>query len=164
MMTACGGSFGSLGAMRNRCPLGQRPVARSVGMQNRTLPRRIAVNNYSAVESTDDVDAAARRHADGYACTIGAIGAPDRNFCNDAQTWQGFGDDVRAVQRLWRSGRWGEAAAQVPAELGRATNLLGTRRPWSATGSGSIATGRYHPAGQARWRLRCLPRQPGPAH
>jgi len=79
-----------------------------------------------AVEFTDDVDAAARRHADGYAFTIGAMGAPDRNFYNDALTRLGFGDDVRAVQRLWLSGRRDEAAARVPAELGRATNLLGT--------------------------------------
>jgi F420-dependent oxidoreductase-like protein len=82
-----------------------------------------------AVEFTEDADAAdaaARRHADGYAFTIGAMGAPDRNFYNDALTRLGFGDDVRAVQRLWLSGRRDEAAARVPAELGRATNLLGT--------------------------------------
>jgi F420-dependent oxidoreductase-like protein len=79
-----------------------------------------------AVEFTDDADEAARRHADGYAFTIGAMGAPDRNFYNDALTRQGFGDDVRAVQSLWLSGRRDEAAARVPAELGRATNLLGT--------------------------------------
>ena len=82
-----------------------------------------------AVEFTKDAEAeaaAARRHAGGYAFTIGAMGAPDRNFYNDALTRQGFGDDVRAVQRLWLSGRRDEAAARVPAELGRATNLLGT--------------------------------------
>jgi F420-dependent oxidoreductase-like protein len=79
-----------------------------------------------AVEFTEDADAAARRHADGYAFTIGAMGAPDRNFYNDALTRLGFGDDVRAVQRLWLSGRRDEAAARVPAEIGRATNLLGT--------------------------------------
>ena len=79
-----------------------------------------------AVEFTDDAEAAARRHADGYAFTIGAMGAPDRNFYNDALRRQGVGDDVRAVQRLWLSGRRDEAAARVPAEIGRATNLLGT--------------------------------------
>jgi F420-dependent oxidoreductase-like protein len=79
-----------------------------------------------AVEFTDDVEAAAARHARGYAFTIGAMGTPDRNFYNDALTRQGFGDDVRAVQQLWLSGRREEAAARVPAELGHATNLLGT--------------------------------------
>ena len=78
-----------------------------------------------AVEFTDDVAAAARRHADGYAFTIGAMGAPGRNFYNDALTRQGFGDDVRAVQELWLAGRRDQAAARVPAELGLATNLLG---------------------------------------
>jgi F420-dependent oxidoreductase-like protein len=79
-----------------------------------------------AVEFTDDVEAAAARHARGYAFTIGAMGTPDRNFYNDALTRQGFGDDVRAVQQLWLSGRREHAAARVPAQLGRATNLLGT--------------------------------------
>jgi F420-dependent oxidoreductase-like protein len=79
-----------------------------------------------AVEFTDDVEAAAARHARGYAFTIGAMGTPDQNFYNDALTRQGFGDDVRAVQRLWLSGQREEAAARVPAELGYATNLLGT--------------------------------------
>jgi len=73
-----------------------------------------------AVEFTDDLDAAARRHADGYAFTIGAMGAPGQNFYNDAFTRQGFGDDVLAVQELWRAGRRDEAAARVPAEGMRA--------------------------------------------
>jgi F420-dependent oxidoreductase-like protein len=82
-----------------------------------------------AVEFTDDAEAAAaaaRRHARGYAFTIGAMGSREQNFYNDALTRLGFGDDVRAVQELWLSGRRDEAADRVPAELGRATNLLGT--------------------------------------
>lgn len=79
-----------------------------------------------AVEFTDDVEAAASRHAAGYAFTIGAMGTPDQNFYNDAFTRQGFGDDIRAVRELWLSGRRDEAAARVPARLGHATNLLGT--------------------------------------
>jgi F420-dependent oxidoreductase-like protein len=82
-----------------------------------------------AVEFTKDEDAAeaaARRHAGGYAFTIGAMGAPGQNFYNDALTRQGFGEDVRAVQELWLAGRRDEAAARVPAGIGRATNLVGT--------------------------------------
>jgi F420-dependent oxidoreductase-like protein len=79
-----------------------------------------------AVEFTGDPEAAARRHAGGYAFTIGAMGSPGQNFYNDALTRQGFGDDVRAVQRLWLAGRRDAAAARVPAEIGYATNLLGT--------------------------------------
>ncbi len=79
----------------------------------------------AAVEFTDDADEAARRHADGYAFTIGAMGSREQNFYNAAFTRQGYGDDVRAVQELWLAGKHDEAAAQVPLELGRRTNLLG---------------------------------------
>ncbi len=78
------------------------------------------------VEFTDDVDEAARRHARGYAFTIGAMGSRDRNFYNDAFARQGFGDDVRAVRELWLAGRRDSAADRVPVALGRGTNLLGT--------------------------------------
>jgi F420-dependent oxidoreductase-like protein len=78
-----------------------------------------------AVEVTDDEEEAARRHARGYAFTIGAMGSRDQNFYNAAFERQGFGDDVRAVQELWLAGQREEAAARVPIELGRRTNLLG---------------------------------------
>ena len=79
----------------------------------------------AAVEINDDADEAARRHADGYAFTIGAMGSRDQNFYNAAFTRQGYGDDVRAVQELWLAGRRDEAAARVPIEFGHRTNLLG---------------------------------------
>jgi alkanesulfonate monooxygenase SsuD/methylene tetrahydromethanopterin reductase-like flavin-dependent oxidoreductase (luciferase family) len=78
-----------------------------------------------AVEFTDDVDEAAKRHARGYAFTIGAMGSKATNFYNAAFTRQGFGDDVEAVQDLWLAGRRDEAADRVPIELGFKTNLLG---------------------------------------
>jgi F420-dependent oxidoreductase-like protein len=80
-----------------------------------------------AVEFTDDVERAARRHADGYAFTIGAMGSAKRNFYNDAFGRQGFADEVAEVQRLWLAGEREQAARRVPVELGRLTNLLGTR-------------------------------------
>ena len=79
-----------------------------------------------AVEFTDDVEQAGRRHADGYAFTIGAMGTADTNFYSRAFTRQGFGDDVQAVYELWQAGRRDEAAARVPIEIGLHTNLLGT--------------------------------------
>jgi F420-dependent oxidoreductase-like protein len=79
-----------------------------------------------AVEFTDDVDEAGRRHAAGYAFTIGAMGAGSTNFYNAAFTRQGFGDDVEAVHRLWQDGRREAAAERVPIEIGMQTNLLGT--------------------------------------
>lgn len=78
-----------------------------------------------SVEITDDADEAARRHARGYAFTIGAMGSRDNNFYNAAFSRQGFADDVTAVQSLWLAGRREEAAARVPLALGSKTNLLG---------------------------------------
>jgi F420-dependent oxidoreductase-like protein len=71
-------------------------------------------------------DAAARRHADGYAFTIGAMGVGGQNFYNDAFTRLGYGAEVATVAELWQAGRHDEARAAVPVDLGRLTNLLGT--------------------------------------
>jgi F420-dependent oxidoreductase-like protein len=82
-----------------------------------------------AVEFHDDhasADAAARRHADGYAFTIGAMGAGGQNFYNDAFTRLGYGAEVGAVAQLWQAGKHDEARRSVPLDLGRLTNLLGT--------------------------------------
>ena len=79
-----------------------------------------------AVEFTEEVDAAVSRHARGYAFTMGAMGSAEQNFYNAAFARQGYGDDVRAVQQLWRAGRRAEAANRVPVELGAKTNLIGT--------------------------------------
>jgi len=77
------------------------------------------------VEFTDDVDAAARRHADGYAFTFGAMGSPTTNFYLDAFDRQGFGADVRAVRELWLAGDKEAARRRVPTAIGMGTNLLG---------------------------------------
>ena len=82
-----------------------------------------------AVEFHDDQassDAAARRHADGYAFTIGAMGVGGQNFYNDAFTRLGYGDEVATVAELWQAGKHDEARSAVPLDLGRLTNLLGT--------------------------------------
>ena len=82
-----------------------------------------------AVEIHDDelsADAAARRHADGYAFTIGAMGAGGRNFYNDAFTRLGYGVQISEVAQLWHDGKRDNARAAVPIDLGRLTNLVGT--------------------------------------
>jgi len=82
-----------------------------------------------AVEFHDDdaaADAAARRHAEGYAFTIGAMGVGGQNFYNDAFTRLGYGTEVSTVAELWQSGKHDEARSAVPLDLGRLTNLLGT--------------------------------------
>ncbi|MBL1075351.1 LLM class flavin-dependent oxidoreductase [Nocardia sp. 2] len=83
-----------------------------------------------AVEITADAAqtaAAQRRHADGYAFTIGAMGAAaDDNFYNQAFGRLGFAAEIARVAQLWQAGRRDEARAAVPIELGSLTNLLGT--------------------------------------
>lgn len=82
-----------------------------------------------AVEIHDDEESAeeaVRRHAAGYAFTIGAMGAGGRNFYNDAFTRLGYGAEVTEVARLWQAGQRDEAREAVPLDLGRLTNLVGT--------------------------------------
>jgi F420-dependent oxidoreductase-like protein len=78
------------------------------------------------VEFTDDIEAAGRRHAEGYAFTFGAMGSATANFYNNAFERQGYGDDVRAVQRLWLAGDKVGAGKRVPTAIGLGTNLIGT--------------------------------------
>jgi F420-dependent oxidoreductase-like protein len=99
-----------------------RDAARQAGRELDDLDLVMPV----AVEFTDDPQEAARRHADGYAFTIGAMGPPGKNFYNDAFTRQGFGDEVATVYELWQAGDRVAAAAAVPIELGSKTNLLGS--------------------------------------
>jgi F420-dependent oxidoreductase-like protein len=82
-----------------------------------------------AVEITPDDDAAeeaARRHARGYAFTIGAMGSGRTNFYNNTLRRLGYGDEVAEVERRWRAGQREQAAEAVPIEIGRRTNLIGT--------------------------------------
>jgi F420-dependent oxidoreductase-like protein len=82
-----------------------------------------------AVEFHDDAAdtaAAARRHADGYAFTIGAMGPGGKNFYNNAFRRLGYGEQITEVNQLWQAGRHDEAKAAVPLDLGRLTNLLGS--------------------------------------
>ncbi|MBV9951425.1 MAG: LLM class flavin-dependent oxidoreductase [Acidimicrobiia bacterium] len=99
-----------------------RHGAMSTGRELADLDLVVAVG----VELTDDVDEAARRHAEGYAFTFGAMGSATHNFYNDAFERQGFGDDVREVQRLWLAGDREAARRRVPVEIGLRTNLVGT--------------------------------------
>lgn len=96
--------------------------AESAGRALRDLELTVA----AGVEFTEDVEEAGRRHAAGYAFTFGAMGSATTNFYNDAFARQGYGDDVRAVQRLWLDGDREGARRRVPIEIGLGTNLIGT--------------------------------------
>jgi len=100
-------------------PLGA--AARQAGRSLSDLDLVVAVS----VEFTEDIEAAGRRHAAGYAFTFGAMGSRTDNFYNNAFARQGFGDDVAEVQRLWAEGNREAAAARVPIEIGLGTNLIG---------------------------------------
>jgi F420-dependent oxidoreductase-like protein len=101
------------------------PIREGAALAGRTLAD-LDLTVAVSLEFTEDIDAAARRHADGYAFTFGAMGSATTNFYNDAFERQGFGEDVREVQRLWRSGDKDAARKRVPAEIGLNTNLIGT--------------------------------------
>ncbi|WP_424186854.1 LLM class flavin-dependent oxidoreductase [Actinokineospora sp. G85] len=79
-------------------------------------------------ETAEQAAALGREHADGYAFTIGAMGAGEDNFYNRAFSRLGFAEDIAAVVALWQAGRRAEAAAAVPLALGTMTNLVGLPR------------------------------------
>lgn len=85
----------------------------------------IEITVAAGLEFTDDIEEAGRRHAAGYAFTIGAMGSSSTNFYNRSYTRQGFGEAIEEVQRLWQAGDREAAGAAVPIEIGLHTNLVG---------------------------------------
>ncbi|OBK32721.1 F420-dependent methylene-tetrahydromethanopterin reductase [Mycobacterium sp. 1245111.1] len=105
-----------LGPLRD----GARRAGRSLDDLDLVAP--VALEFHDDQESSD---AAARRHAEGYAFTIGAMGVGGQNFYNQAFSRLGYSDEVNIVAQLWQEGRRDEARAAVPLNLGKLTNLLG---------------------------------------
>jgi F420-dependent oxidoreductase-like protein len=104
------------------------PINEGAVTAGRTLAdvdRVVAVSLEFTPNDAASIEAAGRRHADGFAFTFGAMGSSTKNFYNDAFARQGFEDDVAEVQRLWASGDRDAAAARVPLEIGLGTNLIG---------------------------------------
>ena len=101
------------------------PIREGAAASGRTLAD-LELTVSVGVDFTDDVEEAGRRHAEGYAFTFGAMGSATTNFYNDAFARQGYGDDVREVQRLWLAGDQEAARKRVPTEIGLGTNLVGT--------------------------------------
>jgi F420-dependent oxidoreductase-like protein len=101
------------------------PIRQGAESAGRTLAD-IDLTVSVGVEFTEDVEATGRRHAEGYAFTFGAMGSAATNFYNNAFERQGYGDDVRAVQRLWLAGDKDAARRRVPTAVGLGTNLIGT--------------------------------------
>ncbi len=61
----------------------------------------------------------------GLALYIGGMGARGKNFYNDLAVRYGFEAEAKKIQDLYLDGKKDEAAAAVPAELVRATSLIG---------------------------------------
>ncbi len=100
------------------------PIRRAAEAAGRSLDD-IELTAAVTLEFGDDPEEAARRHAAGYAFTIGAMGSSSTNFYNRAFARQGFGEAVEKVQSLWQAGDRDAARAAVPIEIGLHTNLLG---------------------------------------
>jgi alkanesulfonate monooxygenase SsuD/methylene tetrahydromethanopterin reductase-like flavin-dependent oxidoreductase (luciferase family) len=100
------------------------PIAEGAAEADRTLDD-IELSVAVGLEFTDDREEAGRRHAAGYAFTVGAMGSTSTNFYNRAFARQGFADAVEQVQELWRSGDREAAGRAVPIEIGLHTNLIG---------------------------------------
>ncbi len=100
------------------------PIAEGAAAAGRTIGD-VELSVAAGLEFTDDPEAAGRRHAAGYAFTIGAMGSPTTNFYNRAFGRQGFGDAVAEVRALFEAGERERAAATVPLEIGLRTNLIG---------------------------------------
>jgi F420-dependent oxidoreductase-like protein len=98
-----------------------REGAESAGRSLDDVELTVAVG----LDFTDDIETAGRRHASGYAFTIGAMGSASTNFYNQAFARQGFGEAITEVQRLWQAGDREAAGAAVPIEIGLHTNLVG---------------------------------------
>ncbi|MFM7045909.1 MAG: LLM class flavin-dependent oxidoreductase, partial [Ilumatobacteraceae bacterium] len=58
---------------------------------------------------------------------VGGMGARDKNFYNTIFQKYGYVDEAIEIQDLYLSGRKDEAAAKVPVEMLRNTNLIGPR-------------------------------------
>jgi F420-dependent oxidoreductase-like protein len=82
----------------------------------------VAIGDEFTGEAADRVLDMARPNA---ALYIGGMGARDKNFYNTICQKYGYVDEAVAIQDLYLAGKKDEAAANVPAEMLRNTNLVG---------------------------------------
>jgi F420-dependent oxidoreductase-like protein len=73
----------------------------------------------------DDVEELTAVARDQLALYIGGMGARGKNFYNDLAVGYGYEEEAKLIQDLYLDGRKAEAAAAVPDELVRSTNLIG---------------------------------------
>ena len=82
----------------------------------------VAIGDEFAGEAADRVLDMARPNV---ALYVGGMGARDKNFYNTICQKYGYVDEAIEIQDLYLSGKKDEAAAKVPSEMLRNTNLVG---------------------------------------
>ena len=82
----------------------------------------VAIGDELAGEAADRVLDMARPNV---ALYVGGMGARDKNFYNTICQKYGYVDEAVEIQDLYLSGKKDEAAAKVPSEMLRNTNLVG---------------------------------------
>jgi F420-dependent oxidoreductase-like protein len=115
------------------------------------------------VEFGDDLGALIQARRPYLAFSLGAMGSREKNFYTETYVRAGFQEPAREVQRLWLAGERDKAIAAVPAEMVRATQLIGTpaqvRERIGVYRELGITTLRLQPAGRdVREQLQTLER------
>ena len=104
-------------------------------------------------DDVEDLMAVAR---DQLALYIGGMGARGKNFYNDLAVGYGYEQEAKLIQDLYLDGRKDEAAAAVPDELVRSTNLIGplefVKERLAALGENGVTTLMLSPLSKDRSR------------
>jgi len=100
-------------------PLGAGRAKRDASLGDLEIVVRVPVAVGEDVESLLD------RERSRLALDLGGMGARGKNFYNDLACRYGFEAEAALVQNLYLSGKRREAEAAVPADLLRATTLVG---------------------------------------
>ena len=104
----------------------------------------------------DDVEELMAVARDQLALYIGGMGARGKNFYNDLAVGYGYEQEAKLIQDLYLDGRKDEAAAAVPDELVRSTNLIGplefVKERLAALGENGVTTLMLSPLSKDRSR------------
>lgn len=85
------------------------------------------IQSGTAVEITDDVQAALNRQKPGIALYVGGMGHRNKNFHKEMMIRRGFGEAADRIQELFLAKRKDEAAAAVPDEFVDQGALVGPK-------------------------------------
>lgn len=103
-----------------------QPLANGRARRDPTLPPLDVVAS-APLAIGDDVDELVDLARPAFALYIGGMGARERNFYHQLACRYGYEREADTIQELFLAGKKDEAAAAVPADLLRATSLIGPR-------------------------------------